>query len=149
MYIPLYMYFVIDKQRGGDLERARSHARTTEGICFRAIALAPLLRIFGLCLEHWKAATAHTFINRFVARANSALAGFAQNRFFRGGAANPQLASPRAVLRETLVGGPGMAPEPIKCTLQTFGTFSTPTFGGVGEPYNDKANRTSFLKKNN
>jgi hypothetical protein len=26
---------------------------------------------------------------------------------------------------------------PMKCTLKTFGTFSTPTFGGVGEPYND------------
>ena len=30
-----------------------------------------------------------------------------------------------------------MAPEPVKCTLKTFGTFSTPTFGGVGEPFND------------
>ena len=32
-----------------------------------------------------------------------------------------------------------MAPDPVKCTLQTFGTFSTPTFGGVGEPYDDKS----------
>lgn len=31
-----------------------------------------------------------------------------------------------------------MAPDPVKCTLNTFGTFSTPTFAGVGEPYNDK-----------
>lgn len=30
-----------------------------------------------------------------------------------------------------------MAPEPLKCTLKTFGTFSTPTFAGVGEPFND------------
>ena len=33
--------------------------------------------------------------------------------------------------------GTAMAPEPVKCTLKTFGTFSTPTFGGVGEPFND------------
>jgi len=30
-----------------------------------------------------------------------------------------------------------MAPEPVKCTLKKFGTFSTPTFGGVGEPFHD------------
>lgn len=24
------------------------------------------------------------------------------------------------------------------CTLNTFGTFSTPTFAGVGEPYDNK-----------
>jgi len=29
------------------------------------------------------------------------------------------------------------SPEPIKCTLKKFGTFSTPTFAGVGEPFND------------
>jgi len=29
------------------------------------------------------------------------------------------------------------SPAPIKCTLRTFGTFSMPTFGGVGEPFND------------
>ena len=34
-----------------------------------------------------------------------------------------------------------MAPSPIKCTLQTFGTFSTPTFAGVGEPFNDGRQR--------
>mmetsp|Transcript_2792 Transcript_2792/g.7807 ORF Transcript_2792/g.7807 Transcript_2792/m.7807 type:complete len:334 (-) Transcript_2792:359-1360(-) len=28
-------------------------------------------------------------------------------------------------------------PDPIKCTLKSFGTFSTPSFGGVGEPFND------------
>ena len=26
---------------------------------------------------------------------------------------------------------------PLKCTLKTFGTFSTPTFAGVGEPFKD------------
>jgi len=36
-----------------------------------------------------------------------------------------------------------MAPEPIKCTLKNFGTFSTPTFGGVGEPFNDGRQRES------
>ncbi|KAL1524763.1 hypothetical protein AB1Y20_019646 [Prymnesium parvum] len=30
-----------------------------------------------------------------------------------------------------------MTDSAMKCTLQTFGTFSTPTFAGVGEPYND------------
>jgi hypothetical protein len=34
-----------------------------------------------------------------------------------------------------------MAPDPLKCTLKTFGTFSTPTFGGVGEPFNDGQQR--------
>jgi len=29
------------------------------------------------------------------------------------------------------------SPVPIKCTLRTFGTFSQPTFGGVGEPFKD------------
>jgi len=32
-------------------------------------------------------------------------------------------------------------PEPVKCTLKKFGTFSTPTFGGVGEPFNDGRQR--------
>jgi len=30
-----------------------------------------------------------------------------------------------------------MADRAMKCTMQTFGTFSTPTFGGVGEPFVD------------
>jgi len=33
--------------------------------------------------------------------------------------------------------------EPIKCTLKSFGTFSQPSFGGVGEPYNDGRQRES------
>ena len=33
------------------------------------------------------------------------------------------------------------AVDPVKCTLKTFGTFSTPSFGGVGEPYVDKHQR--------
>jgi len=36
-----------------------------------------------------------------------------------------------------------MAPDPVKCTLKTFGTFSTPTFGGVGEPFTDGRQRES------
>ena len=34
-----------------------------------------------------------------------------------------------------------MAANPIKCTLKTFGTFSTPTFAGVGEPFADGRQR--------
>lgn len=36
-----------------------------------------------------------------------------------------------------------MAPEPVKCTLKSFGTFSQPSFGGVGEPYQDGRQRES------
>jgi len=28
--------------------------------------------------------------------------------------------------------------QPVKCTLSSFGTFSTPSFAGVGEPYDDR-----------
>ena len=38
-----------------------------------------------------------------------------------------------------------MAPPEIKCTLKNFGTFSTPTFGGVGEPFNDGRQRACAL----
>lgn len=37
--------------------------------------------------------------------------------------------------------------EPIKCTLKKFGTFSTPTFGGVGEPFKDGRQRARAEKR--
>ena len=33
--------------------------------------------------------------------------------------------------------GAGGEDNATRCTLNTFGTFSTPTFAGVGEPYDD------------
>jgi len=36
-----------------------------------------------------------------------------------------------------------------RCTLQTFGTFSTPTFGGVGEPYDDTKKMSDSRAKGN
>ena len=36
--------------------------------------------------------------------------------------------------------------DEIKCTLKTFGTFSTPTFAGVGEPFDDRMQRDDRMQ---